>query len=93
VWSLFSVRQSIPQAPSWAKAPVVFTKYTTSASNGVSNQFSFLCTKIKPVNGVPLASCLGAENETLNGSIVAVGTEVMTEAPAGTLYPVGGPLP
>lgn len=93
VWSLFSVRKTIPQAPTWAETPVVFTKYVTTATNGVSNQFSFLCTKIKPVNGVPLASCLGAENEMLDGSPVVVGTTVMTEAPAGTLYPVGGPLP
>ena len=93
VWSLFSVRQTIPQAPSWDRSKVVFTKYTTTATNGVSNQFSFLCKKIKPINGVPLASCLGAENEMLDGSPVVVGTAVVTEAPAGTLYPVGGPLP
>jgi hypothetical protein len=93
VWSLFSLRTTFPQAPTWEQTPAAFQKYVTTAENGVSNQFSFACVLIKPVNGVKLANCYGAENETLNGSPVAIGTEIMTEAPVGTLYPVGGPLP
>jgi hypothetical protein len=94
VWSLYQVREKIPQAPDWKRntaAPV--RTFTTSADNGISNMFSFACTRVKPVNGVPLAHCYGPINESPSGKFVPPGTDVITQAPVGATYPIGGPIP
>ena len=96
VWSLFSTEMNYPQAPSWAvvKAqPRTFV--TTGDAGGMANQWSYPCV-IRPqkVNGVTLADCLGPINESpWNGAVVPVGASVVTSAPLGSDYPVGGNLP
>jgi hypothetical protein len=92
VWSLFSTVSEAPQAPSWAVAPLVPRILVTSKTEGMSNQWSFLCDKqAKLVNGVQLASCYGPINESpLNNGRVRHGTKVVTDAPVGTVNPVGG---
>ena len=92
VWSLFSTVSEAPQAPTWAVAPLVHRTFVLSKTEGMSNQWSFLCDKqVKKVNGVTLASCYGPINESpfTNGHIKP-GTTIITDAPVGVLNPVGG---
>ena len=99
VWSLFGVPPitSYPQAPSWAVAPAVFRSYTvgTTPETGMSNMWSFLCERqAKPVNGVHLASCYGPVMESpWTSNHVTPGETAFTQAPVGSIYPVGGNLP
>ena len=97
VWSLFQPRESFPQAPTWANTPAAFRKFTTTTASGggMSNMFSFPCTvRPKKINGAKLSDCYGPLNESpWDGDTVAVGTEIMTQAPAGAADPVGGPTP
>jgi hypothetical protein len=92
VWSLFSNVSEAPQAPTWAVAPLVHRTFVLSKTDGMSNQWSFLCDKqAKPVNGVTLASCYGPINESpLTNGHVKIGSTIITDAPAGVLNPVGG---
>ena len=92
VWSLFSTVSEAPQAPTWAVAPLVHRTFVLSKTEGMSNQWSFLCDKqAKPVNGVQLASCYGPINESpLTNGHVKMGSTIVTDAPAGVLNPVGG---
>ena len=92
VWSLFSTVSEAPQAPSWAVAPLVYRTFVLSKTEGMSNQWSFLCDKqAKKTNGVTLASCYGPINESpaTNGHIKP-GAKIITDAPVGVLNPVGG---
>jgi hypothetical protein len=96
VWSLFSTATEYPQAPSWAvvkSQPRTFV--TTEGTGGMSNQWSYPCViRPKQVNGATLADCLGPINESpWNGAVVPVGANVVTAAPIGSAYPVGGNLP
>ena len=94
VWSLYQPRKNIPQAPNWdPKTPAPYRTFTTAAGAGLSNMFSFSCTLTKKVKNVQLANCYGPADETLAGTPVPVGTKVITQAPVGASYPVGGPLP
>ena len=97
VWSLFSAIKSYPQAPSWAVAPAAVRTFVTTAGagGGMSNQWSFLCTKQRhKTNGVQLADCLGPLNESpWNNKPVPVGATVVTAAPIGAPNPVGGNVP
>ena len=92
VWSLFSTVSEAPQAPTWAVAPLVHRTFVLSKTEGMSNQWSFLCDKqAKPVNGVQLASCYGPINESpLTNGHVKMGSTIVTDAPVGALNPVGG---
>ena len=92
VWSLFSTVSEAPQAPTWAVAPLVHRTFVLSKTEGMSNQWSFLCDKqAKKVNGVQLASCYGPINESpLTNGHVKMGSTIVTDAPAGALNPVGG---
>ena len=92
VWSLFSTVSEAPQAPSWVVAPLVKRSFLLSKTEGMSNQWSFLCDKqAKPVNGVTLASCFGPINESpFDNGHIKPGTTIITDAPAGVLNPVGG---
>jgi len=92
VWSLFSTVTEAPQAPSWAVAPLVSRTFALSKTEGMSNQWSFLCEKqAKPVNGVTLASCYGPINESpFTNGYIKPGTTIITDAPSGVLNPVGG---
>ena len=96
VWSLFAYKTSYPQAPDWKTLPAQpRTFVTTAGTGGMSNMWSFPCVKEpKKVNGVTLAKCFGPLNESpwTNGS-VPIGTNVVTDAPVGATYPVGGPVP
>ena len=79
VWSLFSTEMNYPQAPSWAV---------------VKAQPRTFVTRPKKVNGATLADCLGPLNESpWNGAVVPAGASVVTSAPVGSAYPVGGNLP
>jgi len=94
VWSLFSPRQHFPQAPDWKPVKAQFRTFLTGEGTaGMSNMFSFACTKSEIVNGVQLANCYGPINEGLKGTPVIAGTEVVTESPVGASYAVSGPLP
>ena len=92
VWSLFSTVSEAPQAPTWAVAPLVHRTFVLSKTEGMSNQWSFLCDKqAKLVNGVQLASCYGPINESpLTNGHVKMGSTIVTDAPVGALNPVGG---
>ena len=94
VWSLFSARQSYPQAPSWKRQPAVHRTFTTTAlpGGGMSNMWSYPCVKLSQrVNGVQLARCFGPLNESpWTGGRVPTGSNVVTNAPVGASYPVGG---
>jgi hypothetical protein len=96
VWSLFSTAPEYPQAPTWAVQPaVVRTFVTTAGTGGMANQWSYPCVvRPKKVNGATLADCLGPINESpWNGAVVPIGTTVVTAAPIGAAYPVGGGVP
>ena len=96
VWSLFSLEMDYPQAPSWAVVHAVPRLFvTTEGSGGMSNQWSYPCV-IRPtkINGATLADCLGPINESpAGGGVVPVGATVLTSAPLGASYPVGGSIP
>jgi hypothetical protein len=104
VWSLFGLPlpTTFPQAPSWNSVAPVVRSFTVEEGkdSGMSNQWSFLCTK-RPlptlsIDGhlVLLADCVGPINESpwTNGH-VKIGTTAFTEAPIGTPNPVGGNFP
>ena len=99
VWSLFGVPPltSYPQAPDWTVQPAVFRSFKVgdTPTTGMSNMWSFLCTKqAKQVNGVTLASCYGPVMESpWTGNHVVSGETAFTQAPAGASYPVGGNVP
>lgn len=96
VWSLFSTEMNYPQAPSWAVVKATPRTFVTAVgAGGMANQWSYPCViRPKKVNGATLADCLGPINESpWNGAVVPVGTSVVTSAPVGSAYPVGGNLP
>jgi hypothetical protein len=96
VWSLYQVREKFAQAPDWKRnTPAVPRTFVTAgtATTSISNMFSFACTKTRRVHSVQLANCFGPISEDVQGAPVAVGTKVVTQAPVGATYPVGGPVP
>jgi len=96
VWSLFGFPpvSSYPQAPDWTVQPAVARTFVTTATSGMSNMWSFECVKTKKVNGVQLADCFGPLNESpFDGGHVKAGSTVVTQAPVGASFPVGGNLP
>ena len=99
VWSLFGVppQTAYPQAPDWTVQPAVFRSFKVgdTPTTGMSNMWSFLCTKqTKQVNGVTLASCYGPVMESpWTGNHVVPGETAFTQAPVGASYPVGGNVP
>ena len=96
VWSLFGFPplSSFPQAPTWEVQPAVARTFVTTATSGMSNMWSFECVKTKKVNGVQLADCFGPLNESpFDGDHVKAGSTVITQAPVGATFPVGGNLP
>ena len=95
VWSLFAYKSEYPQAPSWEVLPAQpRTFVTTEGTGGMSNMWSFPCVREpQKVNGVTLAKCYGPLNESpWTGTAVPVGTKVVTDAPVGATYSVGGNL-
>jgi hypothetical protein len=103
IWSLYSVRKEIPQAPEWdpatAAPPQVCPKSTKQHpnQNQVVNCFSFLCDTEKYINGVPVVTCHCPIGESLAGTFVAPGTAFVTQAGQGdeevcAELPVGGPI-
>ena len=97
VWSLFSTVTEYPQAPSWAVVPMTPRSFVTStdAGGGMSNQWSFICTKqAKKTNNVQLANCYGPINESpWTNDRVPFGTSSFSAAPVGTPNPVGANIP
>jgi len=103
IWSLYSVRKDIPQAPEWdpetAAPPQVCPKSTPKDKNfnQVVNCFSFLCDMETYINGVPVATCHCPIGESLAGMKVSPGTAFVTQAGQGIQQvcaelPVGGPI-
>jgi len=95
VWSLYQYRDKFPQAPDWSRSDkATIRTFVTGVDNGLSNMFSFSC-KLEPkrVGSVKLAKCYGPANENIAGAAVLPGTAVVTQAPMGATYPVGGPIP
>jgi hypothetical protein len=103
IWSLYSVRKDIPQAPEWdpetAAPPQVCPKSTPKEknSNQLVNCFSFLCDTERYINGVPVATCRCPIGESLAGTKVNPGTAFVTQAGQGDQkvcaeLPVGGPI-
>ena len=92
VWSLFGAVTSLPQAPSWAVAPLVSRTFTLTKDDQMSNMWSMPCTlQLKPVNGVTLANCYGPLNESpFDNGHIKPGSKIVTDAPVGVQYPVGG---
>jgi hypothetical protein len=77
----------------WKPVKATIRTFTTGEGTaGMSNMFSFSCTKTHTVNGVQLANCYGPTNENLSGGTVPVGTTAITEAPVGSPYAVAGPV-
>ena len=98
VWSLFGIPplSEFPQAPTWAVTPALTRAWTLgeTPTTGMSNMWSFPCTKTKVVNGVQLAECLGPLQESpFTNSHVKPGETAFTQAPVGATYPVGGTVP
>ena len=99
VWSLYQIRKDFPQAPAWKRNTVATPRTFTTAgtpTTSISNMFSFACTKTHRAHGwygVQLANCFGPISEDVQGAAVADGTKVVTQAPIGATYPVGGPVP
>jgi hypothetical protein len=99
VWSLFGVppQTAYPQAPDWTVQPAIFRSFKVgdTPTTGMSNMWSFLCTKqTKQVNGVTLASCYGPVMESpWTGNHVVPGETAFTQAPVGATFPVGGNVP
>ena len=99
VWSLFGVPPvtNYPQAPSWSTVPAVFRSFTVGSTpvTGMSNMWSFPCQiQAKKVNGVKLASCYGPIMESpWDSNHVKQGETAFTQAPEGSIYPVGGNAP
>jgi hypothetical protein len=58
----------------------------------MSNMWSMPCTlQLKPVNGVTLANCYGPINESpFDNGHIKPGSKIVTDAPVGVQYPVGG---
>ena len=96
VWSLFSPQSEFPQAPDWKVKPAVIRTFVTTGKKGggMSNMWSFPCVVRKhEINGVKLADCYGPMNESpKNAQPIAAGITIVTQAPEGTLNPVGGDL-
>jgi hypothetical protein len=96
VWSTFSAATEFPQLPDWKVKPAVHRTFTTTAKpgGGMSNMWSCESVKTKEVNGVQLADCYGTLNDSaFDGGHVKVGSTVITQAPVGATFPVGGNLP
>jgi hypothetical protein len=103
IWSLYSVRAEIAQAPKWdpetAAPPQVCPKSTRQHpnQNQLVNCFSFLCDTETYINGVPVVTCHCPIGESLAGTPVAPGTAFVTQAGQGkpavcAELPVGGPI-
>ena len=93
VWSLFATFSEVPTAPTWDVNTVVPRLFVSGSDANFSQMFSFDCVKTEVVNGVQLADCFGAINESLTGAPVPAGTTMLTEAPLGSILPVSGSLP
>jgi hypothetical protein len=93
VWSLFATFSEVPTSPTWDVNTVVPRLFVSGSDANFSQMFSFDCVKTEIVNGVQLADCFGAINESLTGAPVPAGTTMLTEAPLGSILPVSGSLP
>ena len=104
VWSLYSVRQNVPQEMNkWSKLPAKteMVHQTCPASLGlgaqVVNCFSFNCTRSQDENGVEIAICHCPAGESPVGKPIAANTAFITDAGQGNQSycgksPVGGPI-
>lgn len=99
VWSFFWYFDSVPQAPNWETLPTVNRSFVVSRepTEAMSNMFCMPCEIWKEVNGVTLAKCYGPVNEAavpLRRALrVLPGMTSITQAPVGTTYSVGTPIP
>ena len=96
VWSLFATYSQVPAqwaTPAWSVTSVTPRIYISGSDSNFSQMFSFDCVKTRKVNNVQIADCFGPINENLRGDPVPAGTQMLTEAPVGSILPVSGPLP
>jgi hypothetical protein len=100
IWSLYSVRKEIPQAPDWdpeTAAPPQVCPKSLNLGNQLVNCFSFLCDSERYINGVPVATCHCPIGESLGGTSVDKHTAFVTQAGQGDQdvcaeHPVAGPI-
>ena len=104
VWSLYELNSHIPQAINdWkkhgpkAEAPAFVC---TGSDVQFSNCWSFACKRAGKINGVPVATCFCATQESPEAQLVPVGTQFITQAgqcatsdpSVCTQYPIGAPF-
>lgn len=100
VWSAYSIRKNIPQAPDWKHRTTASPYVCDTLPEGMAQCYSFACSPAgeaigpdgKPT-GVMLASCKCPINETPNGQAVDVATTPIITQAATCNLPVGGPAP
>jgi len=102
VWSTYSLRTDIPQAPDWKKQGNDAKKTVcSSVPQGFAQCYSMACAHSGPAigpdgkpTGVELASCKCPINEGLNGQPVdPATTKVATESTNCAAMPVAGSVP
>jgi hypothetical protein len=100
VWSAYSIRTKIPQAPDWQHQTPAAPHVCNTVTDGMAQCYSFSCSPAgeaigpdgKPT-GVMLASCRCPINEAPNGQAVDVATTPIITQAATCNLPVGGPAP
>ena len=100
VWSAYSIRKNIPQAPDWKHRATAQPYVCDTLPEGMAQCYSFACSPAgeaigpdgKPT-GVMLASCKCPINEAPNGQAVDVATTPIITQAATCNLPVGGPAP
>jgi len=95
VWSLFSSRNDIPQAPDWKRNTPAKVQVCPALKNGMANCYSMACLRTgKASTGVDLATCICPLNENVNGKPIDIATTpVGTKSPDCDNTPVGAPVP
>jgi hypothetical protein len=102
VWSTYSLKTDIPQAPDWKKQGNDAKKTVcSSVPQGFAQCYSMACARTGPAigpdgkpTGVELASCKCPINEGLNGQPVDPATsKVVTESTNCAAMPVAGSVP
>jgi hypothetical protein len=105
VWSIFAVREHIPQAINdWVRsgpesaAPPLLCPANLNLGDQLVNCFSFACDVAGRIKSVPVATCHCAVGESPDGKTVVANTTFLTQAGQGNTaicnqHPVAGALP
>ena len=104
IWSLYSPKAHIPQKINdWKKhgpeatSPGFVCPATAANDFQFTNCFSFACVRAGKINGVPVATCFCAIQESLDAQLVPNGTPFATQAgqchqSICSHHPVGAPF-